>query len=108
VKIPSFAAALIAAEIDWRMDCCGVDGKLLEAEIIAGRQLSPESLKAMAYISGNARKCILKYCPFCKKEMGVYKGDSQRLYCWYCGKVRSVHALKRRHYSQWKSHGKLD
>ena len=51
---------IIIAEIDWRIERTGVDGKLLLAEIQAEYELfSDEAWRALNYISGWKRKKML-------------------------------------------------
>lgn len=104
VKVPSRSAEMLASEMDWRLDCCATDGKLLEAEVIAGRKLSYESIRALNYISGYERKINIKKCPYCGLYLKMYLPDSQQKVCTGCGKIRTIKALKRKDYSDWKSH----
>jgi len=65
-------ACQLAAEVEVRLDACGVDGKLLLAEVRAGIPLSIESRRALAYVSGWRRKRMsyrewLKYRKYRKK-----------------------------------------
>lgn len=48
---------IIIAEVDWRLEKTGVDGKLLMAEVDAGyERFSDEAWRALNYISGWKRK----------------------------------------------------
>ena len=58
VKIPSRNPEIISAEIDARLRCCGIEGKLLELEVQMERELSPTSWKALNYCSGWKRKTM--------------------------------------------------
>ncbi len=55
---PAFVKpAVIIAEVDWRLERAGVDGKLLLAEVQAGyERFSDEAWSALNYISGWNRK----------------------------------------------------
>lgn len=46
----------ILAEVEYRLKKCGVDGKLLKAEVLAGLELSQESKSALHYCKGWRRK----------------------------------------------------
>lgn len=46
----------ILAEVEYRLKRCGVDGKLLRAEVLAGLELSQESKSALHYCKGWRRK----------------------------------------------------
>lgn len=48
----------IRGEVEARLKRCGVDGKLLKAEVLAGLELSPESKSALHYCKGWRRKAI--------------------------------------------------
>lgn len=46
----------ILAEVEYRLKRCGVYGKLLRAEVLAGLELSPEAKSALHYCKGWRRK----------------------------------------------------
>jgi len=48
--------ASILAEVNYRLERCGTDGKLLRAEVMAELELSPEAKTALNYCSGFNRK----------------------------------------------------
>lgn len=48
----------ILGEVEYRLKRCGVDGKLLRAEVLAGLELSQESKSALYYCKGWRRKRI--------------------------------------------------
>jgi len=48
----------IKAEVEYRLKRTGVSGKLLKAEVLAGRDLSPEAKSALLYCKGWRRKTM--------------------------------------------------
>ena len=58
IRIPARNAEQLAAEIDARLRKCGIEGKLLELEVITERELSPTSWKSLNYVSGWRRKLM--------------------------------------------------
>ena len=80
VKIPALHAEQFAAEMDARIKMCGIEGKLLELEVLTERELSDTSWKALNFISGWRRR-KLSYSQW-KKE-SKYK---EKTYQKVCGK----------------------
>ena len=60
-------SAEVIAELDWRLACTGVDGKLLVSQILGELILDREALDALKYVSGWERK-TLSYSAWRKQE----------------------------------------